>query len=437
MMMTGNSERGGNRSRTSVASHAAGFTAWLLAAGATLVTSGSVLAQASGGNSAAGVGGGAASVSGRASQPGTTTQSQISMVVNDNGKTIKLELKNDVVTLAEVDGQRIPDSQIERDGDVIRLKDDKGNILFERELGISSTSSDPFAAMSRFSALSALSGMPGNTWLMRNRPGAVTVLGPQDLSTTVTEQVETPKVMVGVQMAEPDSILRGHLGIKEDVSTMVMGVHKGLAAEKAGLAPYDLIVSIDGKDDADPDAIRATLRTKNPGETVKFGVIHQGQRKELTITLDAYDRKRLTETEVDAIAITDSISSNLNYAAAGGPNSLAGISVSPYGNPLSIQEREKLLADIAGQEAAARKMAEDARRKFDESMRQWRGSNASGAVAPLGDGEMKQRMERLEKMIEQLLQEKSKDGKPEESGKDPGSRSLNSNSRYISMSPRV
>lgn len=425
MMTTGNSERGGNRSRPSVASHAAGFTAWLLAAGAALATGGSALAQASGGAS---VLDGTAIISGRASQPGTTTQSQISMVVNEDGKTVKLEIKNDVVTLAEVDGQRIPDSQIEREGDLIRLKDAKGNVLFERELGISSTSADPFAAMGRFSAL------PGNTWLMRGAPGTVTVLGPRDLTTTVGEPIETPKVMVGVQMAEPDSILRGHLGIKEDVSTMVMGVHKGLAAEKAGLAPYDLIVSIDGTDDADPDAIRAALRTKNAGDTVKLGVIHQGQRKELTVTLEAYDRKRLSEAEVDAIAITDSISS---FGPASGQSAVGGIRVAPYGNPLSAQEREKLLADIAGQEAAALKMAEDARKQFAESMRQWRGATAGGAAAPLGDGEMKQRMERLEKMIEQLLEEKSKDGKPEESGKQPGSRSLNSNGRYISMSPRV
>lgn len=434
MTMTGNSERGGNKSRTSVASHAAGFTAWVLATGAALLTGGSVLAQASGGSSAVGSPGGA-TISGRASQPGTTTESQITMMVNDNGKTVKLELKNDVVTLAEVDGQRIPDSQIERDGDVIRLKDEKGNVLFERELGVASTSIDPFDNLNRLSALSALSTMPSNTWLMRGRPGTVTVIGPQDLGVTAGEPVETPKVMVGVQMAEPDSILRGHLGIKEDVSTMVMGVHKGLAAEKAGLAPYDLIVSIDGKDDADPAAIRAVLRDKKPGESVKFGVIHQGQRKELTINLEAYDRKKLAEAQVDAIAGIDDLSSNA-LASGAFSNPLSGTMSRAFSNPLTTQEREKLLADIADHEAAARKMADDARKHALESMRQWRGSSAGGASA-FGDPDMKQRMERLEKMIEQLLDEKSKDTKAEESPKEGGRRSLNSNSRYISMSPRV
>ena len=47
------------------------------------------------------------------------------------------------------------------------------------------------------------------------------------------------------------------------------------------------IVAIDGREDASPDAIRAALKDMKPGGSLKLGVIQQGVRKEVTLTVEA------------------------------------------------------------------------------------------------------------------------------------------------------
>lgn len=230
------------------------------------------------------------------SQPGASSESSYAFSTSDNGRTVKIEMKNGVVTHAEIDGKTIPDNRIERDGDTIRLKGDNGETLYEHSMSMPDVPDVPDIASFAPMAPRALTlGKPGR--------GAFAISSKSNPFAYASGQPATPPpVMVGIQMATPDSSLRGHLGLKEGSCTMLSAVHEGLPASKAGLSPYDIIVSIDGKDDASPDAIRAALKDRKAGDTVKLGVIQKGVRKDVTLTVDAYDRKRLDEAKVNAIA---------------------------------------------------------------------------------------------------------------------------------------
>ncbi|MFN7021506.1 MAG: PDZ domain-containing protein [Phycisphaerales bacterium] len=220
-------------------------------------------------------------------QPPASSESSYVFSSNENGRTLRIEMKNGVVTHAEIDGKVVADDRIERDGDVIRLKGDAGQTLYEHRV----TTAE----------LPPVSGFPGLTMTPRAR--AFTLPGSDIDALALREPAPPPPpVMVGIQMAVPDATLRGHLGLKDGASTMLSAVHEGLPAGKAGLGPYDIIVSINGKDDASPEAIRAALKDMKPGDTLRLGVIQKGVRKDVTVTVEAYDRKRLDEAKVDAIA---------------------------------------------------------------------------------------------------------------------------------------
>ncbi len=105
--------------------------------------------------------------------------------------------------------------------------------------------------------------------------------------------VEPPRVMLGVGLATPPKALEKHLSLEPGTSTMIRVVYQGLAADRAGLGPYDVITSVDGRTPADPGSVTGVLASKEAGDTVKLEVIQEGRPRSLTVTLDVYDAKRL------------------------------------------------------------------------------------------------------------------------------------------------
>ena len=250
-----------------------------------------------------------------APRSGGTSVSSVNMVVNDNGRTIKLEMKDNVVTRAEIDGEVIPDSRIENDGNTVTLKGASGEVLYETEAGGGMN----FGSAGRVGAFDpkdstwrrlvqisphtfAISGQNGlgGAWGL----GSAGALNPEIVSAW-GEANDTPAVMIGVQLGSPDSNLCGHLGVDRRKSTLLTAVHDGLPAGAAGLEPYDVIVSINGSDDASPAAVRAALREKKVGESLTLGIIHQGAKKDVTVTVEAYDRKKLSASKVQSVDAGD------------------------------------------------------------------------------------------------------------------------------------
>jgi hypothetical protein len=111
-------------------------------------------------------------------------------------------------------------------------------------------------------------------------------------------EAEAPKVMLGVHMDEPSEALVRHLQLKRGETTILNGVLEGLPAHKSGLDAYDIIIAINGKSPAGQQQVHEALRQLNPGDSIGFTVIHNGQRKDVTVKVDAYNAESLHSANV-------------------------------------------------------------------------------------------------------------------------------------------
>lgn len=71
------------------------------------------------------------------------------------------------------------------------------------------------------------------------------------------------------------------------VSTSGRGILPGSPAEKAGLRAGDVIIEIDGKEIYSPEELIVSVRAKNVGDRVTLGLLRDGVKKTVTLTLIA------------------------------------------------------------------------------------------------------------------------------------------------------
>jgi hypothetical protein len=74
---------------------------------------------------------------------------------------------------------------------------------------------------------------------------------------------------------------------------VVASVIPGLPLDAAGVMPHDVIVMVDGSSNASAEAIRAIVRSKKPGDVISFGLVRAGHRRDVTVTLAAWDPKHM------------------------------------------------------------------------------------------------------------------------------------------------
>lgn len=385
------------------------------------------------------------SIRGNADQ--AQVKSSYSLVASENGRTIRLEMADGVVTRAEIDGKVVPDDRIENDNGTVRLKDESGAVIYEHTLPGGPSTRD-FAAFdldspawraltrpwssSRFGPGQGASGQAGPGWRTfswsSNDDDDWTVSAPGS-----AEEVKAPPVMMGVQLGTADSTLCGHLGLDREKVTLLAGVHEGLPAAAAGLEPYDLIVAVNGSDNAGPSDVRKALEDKKPGDTLNLTVIHKGQRKDVTVTLEAYDRGRLDTAKARRIRGGDDdrfmIATSPQAPLPPLPPSIPGeyrplieqylkqvmprrsIAISPFrgrggsAGPQSDEHR-RILEDLERQQERAAAQAEDMARQAEEMARRMRDRSQSRGERAESIEEMRQRMERMEEMLRKLMDEK-------------------------------
>lgn len=135
---------------------------------------------------------------------------------------------------------------------------------------------------------------------------------------------DSPRVMMGVTMSEPSEELAHQAGIDPEEATVITGVTKDLPAAKAGLKKYDIVVKVDGETPADEGTIREKLREKNAGDQLKFEVLRKGERQEVTITLEEYDSERLNAWTTQGFAIAPENFGGQLGGGFGGTTSLFG-----------------------------------------------------------------------------------------------------------------
>lgn len=234
----------------------------------------------------------------KSSTSGDDDKGLITFVNSENGKTIKATVKDGEIVEASVDGKTIDPKNITKDDEYFYLKDDSGKELgrLQRELFAFENDGDRGGHATVFKRLG--SGDSHGQGHGQGHGGAWVVEPDQQRfkrSVAVARAAEAaPKVMIGVTMTQPDEVLAEHFGLDPEEATMIGFVTKDLPADKAGLRRGDLIVAIDGKTPADERAVRKAIAKKEPGQTIVFSVIQKGQKKDITLTLEAYDGKKLS-----------------------------------------------------------------------------------------------------------------------------------------------
>ena len=197
-------------------------------------------------------------------------------VISGDGPSSKVEAHTFEVRVADgevtvtIDGEGLPAHQFRlEDGEVVILDEDGREL---KSFGVVLGGGDDFHM----------------TWA-----GAEPFV---DIRTVYPQGV--PNVLVGVHLDEPDEALVYHLRLAKGQTTMISGLYKGLPAHKAGLDRYDIIVGVDGQQPADPKSILKILADKEPGDDVKFTVIHKGRTKEFSVTLEAFDAARMDPSQL-------------------------------------------------------------------------------------------------------------------------------------------
>lgn len=138
---------------------------------------------------------------------------------------------------------------------------------------------------------------------LRREPDAIEVLG-HDGSVVKRIQLPAPphdlrpRAFLGAQLRWPSPALASQLGIDPTKVTEVGAVLVGGPAAAAGVREHDLIVKVDGSDDASPATIRARLAKDSPGATIALTVEHAGQRREVLVTLGAWRHQPLPSAPI-------------------------------------------------------------------------------------------------------------------------------------------
>ena len=102
-----------------------------------------------------------------------------------------------------------------------------------------------------------------------------------------------PPVMLGVTMEQPGKALVKHMGINPARSTLLIDVIPGLPAAKAGVEDHDLVIAVDGSQDASPADIRRKLRSMKAGDRITFTIRRGSESKTVTLAATAWQAEHM------------------------------------------------------------------------------------------------------------------------------------------------
>lgn len=116
-------------------------------------------------------------------------------------------------------------------------------------------------------------------------------------------EAEEPKIIVGVQLAPVPAALRQHLELPDGTGVLISGVGKNLPAGVAGIKPADVLVEVDGQAvKGEDEARRLIVKDRKPGQAMTLGVISNGQRRNVQVAGEAFDRAKLEKAEWARVA---------------------------------------------------------------------------------------------------------------------------------------
>jgi len=99
------------------------------------------------------------------------------------------------------------------------------------------------------------------------------------------------RAYLGITGSNVDGTMAQALGLNEAQGIVVGGVQDGTPANKAGLKEGDVIVTLNGNRIKSFETFRAEIATTSPGTKVTLGVIRDGEKKQIDVTLGELPNK--------------------------------------------------------------------------------------------------------------------------------------------------
>ena len=279
---------------------------------------------------------------------------QINVIItsDEDGHEYEIKIVNGDIALAKIDGDELDSDHVKLNQRVVVFLSDDGKTIKEFEIP-----EMPHSAMA-FNTT--------NNWIVDEdddnaKMFKAFVTTDDDENPFTVQAAPHPKVMLGINLGEPSKILRKHLKLGDDVhAILVESVIDGLPAQKAGLEDFDVIVSIDGSDQADSEILHEALSDKDPGDTMKLVVLRGGDRIKLKVKLAEYDAQALGATITYFSDDTDTVfpaESEMKFKL-----------LKNFGNKQFPQgmDKEELKAYIQAAEASSKDAMRDAQRQLLE-----------------------------------------------------------------------
>jgi serine protease Do len=105
---------------------------------------------------------------------------------------------------------------------------------------------------------------------------------------------------MGVSIQAVGEDLAATYGLTDSRGAYVSSVESGSPAEKAGLQPEDVVLSVDGRAIQDNGDLSRYIASKSPGSTVRLEVLRGKNRQNVSVTLGTYPDRATAETGSDA-----------------------------------------------------------------------------------------------------------------------------------------
>jgi len=228
-----------------------------------------------------------------------------------DGKAHRWELRAFKDNRIEVfmDGQPVPADHVVRKGNHVAVVDESGKVIERLDMPPtwSPQHGDPAAA-------------PAGYRLADGTP------------------LTPPKAMLGGRLEAVPAGTLAHMHVEHTEATgtkctYVANVIPDLPLAKAGIMAHDVIVMVNGSNDASPEAIRAIVRAAAPGDTVTFTLVRAGQLRDAFVTLAAWEPKHMVRAvgQVDPVAAA---TASGDPARAPAPLPVAAVQPAPAPAPM-------------------------------------------------------------------------------------------------------
>jgi membrane-associated protease RseP (regulator of RpoE activity) len=106
-----------------------------------------------------------------------------------------------------------------------------------------------------------------------------------------------PRAYIGVSLMKLTPELREHFGAPKDAGVLVESVQNDSPAEKAGVRVGDIVLSVDGKDVTSSADLRAAMREKKEGDSVRLEVLRGRARQTIVTTVKEREAPRMLQLD--------------------------------------------------------------------------------------------------------------------------------------------